>query len=29
MIAFAALLRHLAGECSPLGEDIHPNLPLV
>jgi N6-L-threonylcarbamoyladenine synthase len=29
MIAFAALLRHLAGESSPLGEDIHPNLPLV
>jgi N6-L-threonylcarbamoyladenine synthase len=29
MIAFAALLRHLAGERSPLGEDIHPNLPLV
>ena len=29
MIAFAALLRHLAGENSPLGEDIHPNLPLV
>lgn len=29
MIGFAALLRHLAGECSPLGEDIHPNLPLV
>ena len=29
MIAFAALLRHLAGEHSPLGEDIHPNLPLV
>ncbi len=29
MIAFAALLRHLAGECSPLAEDIHPNLPLV
>ena len=29
MIAFAALLRHLAGECSPLNGDIHPNLPLV
>lgn len=29
MIAFAALLRHLAGESSSLGEDIHPNLPLV
>lgn len=29
MIAFAALLRHLAGEQSLLGEDIHPNLPLV
>lgn len=29
MIAFAALLRHLAGECSPLDEDIHPNMPLV
>jgi N6-L-threonylcarbamoyladenine synthase len=29
MIAFAALLRHLAGESSPLEEDIHPNLPLV
>ena len=29
MIAFAALLRHLAGECSPLDGDIHPNLPLV
>lgn len=29
MIGFAALLRHLAGERSPLGEDIHPNLPLV
>jgi hypothetical protein len=28
-IAFAALLRHLAGESSPLEEDIHPNLPLV
>lgn len=28
MIAFAALLRHLAGESSPLNEDIHPNLPL-
>ncbi len=29
MIAFAALLRHLAGGSSPLGEDIHPNLPLA
>ena len=29
MIAFAALLRHLAGESTPLTEDIHPNLPLV
>jgi len=29
MIAFAALLRHLAGEKSALDEDIHPNLPLV
>jgi len=29
MIAFAALLRHLAGESSPLEADIHPNLPLV
>ena len=29
MIAFAALLRHLAGECSPLDGDIHRNLPLV
>ena len=29
MIAFAALLRHLAGESSHLGQDIHPNLPLV
>ena len=29
MIAFAALLRYHAGESSPLGEDIHPNLPLV
>ena len=29
MIAVAALLRHLAGEASPLEEDIHPNLPLV
>ena len=29
MIAFAALLRHLTGESSPLGEDIHPNSPLV
>lgn len=29
MIAFAALLRHLDGFSSDLGEDIHPNLPLV
>jgi N6-L-threonylcarbamoyladenine synthase len=29
MIGFAGLLRHLAGERSALGEDIHPNLPLV
>jgi N6-L-threonylcarbamoyladenine synthase len=29
MIAFAGLLRHLAGQTSPLGDDIHPNLPLV
>lgn len=29
MIGFAALLRHLAGERSPLGEDIHPNMPLL
>jgi N6-L-threonylcarbamoyladenine synthase len=29
MIAFAALLRHLAGESSTLADDIHPNLPLV
>ncbi len=29
MIAFAGLLRHLAGESSPLAEDIHPNLPLA
>jgi len=29
MIAFAALLRHLEGESSPLAGDIHPNLPLV
>ena len=29
MIAFAALLRHLAGESSSLDSDIHPNLPLV
>lgn len=29
MIAFAALLRHLAGEFSPLDGDIHPNLPLT
>lgn len=29
MIAFAGLLRHLAGEHSPLDGDIHPNLPLV
>lgn len=29
MIAFAALLRHLSGESSPLCQDIHPNLPLA
>jgi len=29
MIGFAALLRHLAGESTPLGGDIHPNLPLA
>jgi N6-L-threonylcarbamoyladenine synthase len=29
MIAFAALLRHLHGERTPLDADIHPNLPLV
>ncbi|MEO8613633.1 MAG: tRNA (adenosine(37)-N6)-threonylcarbamoyltransferase complex transferase subunit TsaD [Luteolibacter sp.] len=29
MIAFAALMRFLAGESSPLDGDIHPNLPLV
>ncbi len=29
MIAFAALLRHLLSESSPLDGDIHPNLPLV
>ncbi|MFT4175567.1 MAG: tRNA (adenosine(37)-N6)-threonylcarbamoyltransferase complex transferase subunit TsaD [Luteolibacter sp.] len=29
MIAFAALLRHLEGETSPLEADIHPNLPLA
>ena len=29
MIAFAALLRHLAGESTPMDEDIHPNLPQV
>lgn len=29
MIAFAALIRHLAGESSPLHGDIDPNLPLV
>ena len=29
MIAFAGLLRHLAGESSRLDEDIFPNLPLV
>ena len=29
MIAFAALIRHLGGESSPLHGDIHPNLPLV
>ncbi len=29
MIAFAALLRHLHGEQTPLHEDIHPSLPLA
>lgn len=29
MIAFAALLRHLSGESSPLAGDIDPNLSLV
>jgi N6-L-threonylcarbamoyladenine synthase len=29
MIAFAALLRHLEGESSPLDADIDPNLALV
>jgi N6-L-threonylcarbamoyladenine synthase len=29
MIAFAALLRHLDGQQSPLDGDIHPNLPLA
>ena len=29
MIAFAALIRHLDGESSPLDGDIQPNLPLV
>ncbi|MFU8893757.1 MAG: tRNA (adenosine(37)-N6)-threonylcarbamoyltransferase complex transferase subunit TsaD [Luteolibacter sp.] len=29
MIGFAGLLRHLAGESTPLQSDIHPNLPLV
>jgi N6-L-threonylcarbamoyladenine synthase len=29
MIGFAGLLRHLAGESTPLVSDIHPNLPLV
>jgi N6-L-threonylcarbamoyladenine synthase len=29
MIAFAALLRYLAGESSSLDGDVHPNLPLV
>lgn len=29
MIGFAALLRHIAGESTPLESDIHPNLPLV
>ncbi len=29
MIAFAALLRHMAGQSSRLDADIHPNLPLV
>ena len=29
MIGFAALLRHLAGESSPLDGDIQPHLPLL
>ncbi|MGA0846173.1 MAG: tRNA (adenosine(37)-N6)-threonylcarbamoyltransferase complex transferase subunit TsaD, partial [Luteolibacter sp.] len=29
MIAFAALLRHMNGESTPLNADIHPSLPLV
>lgn len=29
MIAFAALLRHLEGQSSPLDTDIDPNLPLA
>lgn len=29
MIAFAGIIRHLAGETSSLSDDIHPNLPLV
>jgi N6-L-threonylcarbamoyladenine synthase len=29
MIGFAAMLRHHAGLHTPLGEDIHPNLPLA
>jgi N6-L-threonylcarbamoyladenine synthase len=29
MIAFAALLRHFAGDASPLDADIDPNLPLA
>lgn len=29
MIAFAAMLRHMNGESTPLNADIHPSLPLV
>jgi N6-L-threonylcarbamoyladenine synthase len=29
MIGFAALLRHLDGDSTPLDDDIHPNLPLA
>ena len=29
MIGFAALLRHFAGESSPLDGDIHPHLPFL
>lgn len=29
MIGFAGLLRHLAGQSTPLVSDIHPDLPLV